>query len=42
MRIWHNTRGIADEYFVCKGDDVLFKIPNLIGRLLMFLESIKK
>lgn len=30
--IWHNTRGSADQYFVCVGDKVLFQIPNFIGR----------
>jgi len=34
FRVWHNTRGIADQYFVCKGTKVLFQIPNIIGRLL--------
>ena len=32
--IWHNTNGIADQYFVCKGDKVMFQIPKWIGRLL--------
>ena len=32
--IWHNTRGSANQYFVCVGDKVLFQIPNFIGRLI--------
>ena len=34
MTIWHNTRGIADQFFVCKGEKVLFQIPNWLGYLL--------
>lgn len=33
-RIWHNTRGSADEYFITKGNDVLLKIPKWLGKLL--------
>lgn len=36
MTIWHNTRGIADQYFVCNGEKVLFQIPNWLGRLLHY------
>ena len=32
MHIWHNTRGNADEYFICKGNKVLFRIPKWVGR----------
>lgn len=33
--IWHNTRGVADEYWFVnkKTDKVLFYIPRWIGRL---------
>ncbi len=40
--VWHNTNGIADEYFVCKGDDVLFGIPKFIGKLLLYLKKHKE
>ena len=32
--IWHNTRGLADEYFIVKGYRVYWKIPHWFGRLL--------
>ena len=32
--IWHNTRGIADEYFIVKGDRVYWQIPRWLGRLI--------
>jgi hypothetical protein len=35
LNIFHNMRGIANEYFVCRGDKVLFKIPNFVGKILM-------
>jgi hypothetical protein len=28
-------RGIANEYFIARGDKVLFKIPNFVGKILM-------
>lgn len=33
--IWHNTNGIADEYWLVRKKDshVLFYIPKCIGRL---------
>ena len=34
LYIWHNTNGIANQYFVCKSNRVLFQIPNWLGRLL--------
>lgn len=34
MYVWHNTRGIANQYFVVNSKDkVLFEIPKCIGRL---------
>ena len=30
-RIWHNTRGIADEYWLCKGNAVIYKFPKILG-----------
>ena len=33
-KIWHNTRGSADEYFITEGNDVLLKIPKWLGKLL--------
>lgn len=35
LNIFHNMRGIANEYFVSNGDKVLFKIPNFVGKILM-------
>jgi hypothetical protein len=35
INIFHNMRGIANEYFVARGDKVLFKIPNFVGKILM-------
>ena len=32
--VWHNTNGIADEYFIVKEYKVLWKIPRWLGRLL--------
>lgn len=32
--IWHNTRGIADEYFISKEYRVYWKIPRWLGQLL--------
>lgn len=32
MNVWHNTRGIADQYFLCRGNRVLFQIPKFIGK----------
>lgn len=34
MYIWHNARGYADQYFVCRNGKVLFQIPNFLGRIL--------
>ena len=36
MNIWHNTRVLADEYWVCRGTKVLFGIPKWLGRLIDF------
>lgn len=33
FNIWHNTRGQADQYFVCKDDKVLIGIPKWIVRI---------
>lgn len=33
-RIWHNTRGIADEYFIVNGNKVYWRIPRWLGRLM--------
>ncbi len=35
INIFHNMRGTANEYFVARGDKVLFKIPNFVGKILM-------
>lgn len=42
--IWHNTRGIADEYFVVrkKDDIVLFGIPKILGRLIYKIKGKQK
>ncbi len=33
--VWHNTRGIADQYYLVKGEKVLFQIPKWLGILLL-------
>ena len=33
--VWHNDRGLANQYFICKGTKVLFQIPNFIGKLFL-------
>jgi len=35
IHLWHNTQGDADQYFVRKGEKILFRIPKWLGRLLM-------
>lgn len=34
--IWHNTRGIADEYFIVRNKDdiVILQLPRWLGRLI--------
>lgn len=34
MNIWHNTRGCANQYFICNHNKVLFQIPKWLGKLL--------
>ena len=33
ISIWHNTRGIANQYFICRGDKVLCQVPNILGKM---------
>lgn len=40
ISIWHNTRGIANQYFICHGDKVLCQIPNIIGKMLSGLTKL--
>lgn len=42
--IWHNTRGIADEYFLVRNKDdyVFIQIPKFIGKPLRFIFRVMK
>ena len=39
LKVWHNTRGEADQYFLCRGVQVYCQLPKWLARLLMKLES---
>lgn len=37
--IWHNTRGIANQYFICRGTHVYWQIPKWLGKLFKCIEG---